>query len=104
MNITNYLIQAYKENLTKRYEAFKKSLSSENFVPDANEVWKMYGIAFDENTGAYQLVKDLLDIERFDSTGKLNDLERYLDHINAMLSDYGTAYVSGLKKQTLQQN
>lgn len=98
MGIAEYIKEQYELNLRKQYESLKRQLEEECFTPDAVEVWKMYGNAFHENTGACKFAKDLLGIDMFDKSGKLNDFDIYLDRLNENMCNYCSAYVNGMKK------
>lgn len=99
MSISEYVKEEFKNLLRTRYEVFKENLNSDGFRPDSEEVWNMYSRAFNENNGVCMLAKAMLSIEQYDSSnGKLNELDVFLNEINAKYSDYCTAYVTGLSK------
>lgn len=98
MGINEYIKQQYEEQLEKQYENFKKELNQPNFVPDPEEVWKMYSNTFYENTGICKFVMSLLDIEAFDEHGALNEYHKILDSTNKKLSDLCSTYVAAWKK------
>jgi hypothetical protein len=100
----NSLIDDYKELLNTRYESFKSFLLQENFVPDANEVWKMYSRAFNENSGIYHFAVKLLNLELFDKNGRLNECHIYLDKVNEKLINLCSGYVMNIIPQQMNDN
>lgn len=99
MNIQEYLKDQYKDNLKQRYDLLKSKLESENFVPEAEEVWKMYGEYFHENTGVCNFMCSLLNVDMYDASGKLNEFNIILDEYNRKMSDFCIVYVAGLKSK-----
>lgn len=97
MNIQEYLKEQYQENLKRRYQSLKSELESESFVPEAEDVWKMYGKYFDENTGVCNFICFLLNVEMYDESGKLNEFHIALDEYNLRMCDLCQAYVAGRK-------
>lgn len=104
MGINNYIVTQYKKTLEKRYADFKALLGEKNYVPDVREVWKMYEKRFNENHGIYALAAELLEVELYDETGRLNEMYVALDNINKMMSDYCMAYVAGMQKRGENKN
>lgn len=96
--IADYLKSKYQLTLEKRYADLKAILEEENFTPDSGEVWKMYERAFAENHGMCIMVEELLGLELYDKTGRLNELHIILDKANRKISDYCSAYIAGINK------
>lgn len=96
MGIVDYIKNQFKETLENRYVEFKKTLEPENFAPDASEVWKMYSEAYNHNFGIYLFAVELLDTN--EENEEINELRIFLDKINSAISDYCTAYITGMQK------
>lgn len=97
MNIQEYLKEQYEKNLNQRYQLLKSELESESFVPELEEVWKLYGKYFDENTGICNFICALLNEDMYDESGKLGRCHSVLDKYNAQMCDLCQAYVAGRK-------
>lgn len=100
MNIQGFLKEQYPENLEQRYDSLKANLENEQFVPEAEEVWRMYEENFHENNGICNFICSLLGADIYDESGRLNEFHRILDEYNHRMSDFCCAYVAGMKSKT----
>lgn len=104
MDIRKYLKEQYQENLKQRYDSLKSDLGSENFIPEMEEVWKMYGESFNENTGVCKFVCSLLNEDMYDESGKLNEFYQILDEYNLRMCDLCQAYAAGREAKRKQHS
>lgn len=99
----------YKDFLNKKYEEFKLFLNQKGFCPDSEEeVWKMYGKAFNKSSGACNFAKDMIQIQQYDETGKLNELDIFLNEIQrkylSCCEDYIASMCADSKKAVKNSN